>query len=135
MNTENKKIRESLFALSNLTYRDFSASLMPNLDKEKVIGVRTPQLRKLAKELHGSNSAKEFMSKLPHTYYEENNLHAFLIELTKDFSKCILYIEEFLPYLDNWATCDSMNPKIFSENHASGIPFWSAGCFFVGQKR
>ncbi|MBE6644436.1 MAG: DNA alkylation repair protein [Ruminococcaceae bacterium] len=116
MSIGNNKIRESLFALSDLTYRDFSSSLIPTVDKEKVIGVRTPLLRKLTNELYGSYAASEFMLQLPHKYYEENNLHAFLIEKNKDFSECISCIEKFLPYVDNWATCDSMNPKIFSEN-------------------
>ena len=92
-------------------YRDFHSRLMPTVDKEKIIGVRTPDLRKYAKSIFGTAVANEFMSALPHTYYEENNLHAFLIEQIKDFDGCIFALDAFLPYVDNWATCDMMRPK------------------------
>ncbi len=110
------KIRKSLFEMQDLKYRDFHSRLMPTVNKEKIIGVRTPQLRKFAKELAKTESATEFMKILPHEYYEENNLHAFLIEEIKDYDLCIEQINRFLPFVDNWATCDMMRPKIFKKH-------------------
>jgi len=104
-------IRHRLFALQDEKYRDFQAKLMPTVDKNKIIGVRTPALRALAKELRGSDGAENFLLILPHRYYEEDNLHAFLIEYIKDFDTCVDALDAFLPFVDNWATCDSMNPK------------------------
>ena len=89
-------------------YRDFSSALMPTVEKERVIGIRIPVLRKYAKSLE---DYEDFLKDLPHKYFEENNLHAFLIEREKDFEKCIEKLDLFLPYVDNWATCDSMKPK------------------------
>ena len=106
-------IHKRLFEMQDLKYRDFHSKLMPTVDKEKVIGVRTPELRKFAKEISKTDSAKEFIGNLPHVYYEENNLHAFLIEEIKDYDLCIAELNRFLPFVDNWATCDMMRPKIF----------------------
>ena len=89
-------------------YRKFSSNLMPTVEKSKVIGIRTPILRKYAKELE---NYEDFLNDLPHKYFEENNLHAFLIEREQNFDKCIELLHSFLPYIDNWATCDSMKPK------------------------
>lgn len=105
-------IRRRLFELQDLKYRDFHSRLMPTVDKELVIGVRTPELRKLAKEISKTEYAAKFLKILPHKYYEENNLHAFLIEEIKDYDACISEINRFLPFVDNWATCDMMRPKI-----------------------
>ena len=93
-------------------YREFSSKLMPTVEKSKVIGIRTPLLRKFAKSL---DNYEDFLTELPHKYFEENNLHAFLIEREKDFEKCIEKLNVFLPYVDNWATCDSMKPKILKK--------------------
>jgi 3-methyladenine DNA glycosylase AlkD len=106
------EILDELFEMKDDVYRDFSASLMPTVDKERVIGVRTPNLRKYAKDIKGSEKATLFLQELPHCYYEENNLHAFLIEQIKDFDECIKALDKFLPFVDNWATCDSMTPKV-----------------------
>ena len=116
-----KQIEEQLFALQDLKYRDFHARLMPGYEKENIIGVRTPALRKLAKELAKKMAADQkiaaFLTELPHKYYEENNLHAFLIEqIAKDFDTALSMTEEFLPYIDNWATCDSFTPKAFKKD-------------------
>lgn len=114
-----KQVESQLFALQDLKYKDFQTKLMPTVDKERVIGVRTPQLRKLAKELakEQPDICREFLSALPHKYYEENNLHAFLIEnLAKDYDTAIEMTESFLPYIDNWATCDSFTPKAFKKD-------------------
>lgn len=104
-------ITEYLFSLQDLSYRDFHARLMPTVDKEKIIGVRVPFLRKKAKNINKAE-AEAFMKELPHRYYEENNLHGFIIAEIKDFDLCIKELECFLPYVDNWATCDGMNPKV-----------------------
>jgi len=104
-------ITELLFSMRDTAYRDFSAKLMPTVDKSTVIGVRVSDLRKTAKKLDAKDAA-EFMKALPHRYYEENNLHAFLIAGIKDFNSCIAELDRFLPFVDNWATCDGMNPKV-----------------------
>ena len=93
-------------------YKEFSSKLMPTVEKSKIIGIRTPILRKYAKSL---NEYEDFLNELPHEYFEENNLHAFLIEREQNFDKCIEKINIFLPYVDNWATCDSMRPKVLKK--------------------
>lgn len=93
-------------------YRDFSSRLMPTVGKSTVLGVRVPLLRKYAKSLE---NYEEFLKELPHKYFEENNLHAFLIEREKDFNKCIEKLDAFLPYIDNWATCDGLKPKVLKK--------------------
>lgn len=104
-----------LFELQDLSYKEFHSKLMPTVNPDKIIGVRTPDLRKLSKELAGTALAKEHLRSLPHQYYEEDNLHGFLIEKIKDYDKCIEELNEFLPYVDNWATCDMMSPKVFKK--------------------
>lgn len=111
-----KEIQRQLFALQDIEYRDFVSKLNPAIDKANIIGIRTPKLRQLAKELHKTPEAEAFLKDLPHRYYEENNLHAFLIERIKDFDTCIFETERFLPYVDNWATCDSMSPKVYGKH-------------------
>lgn len=115
-----KIICKRLFEMQDFKYRDFHSALMPTVLKETVIGVRTPALRKFAKEINGTDCAADFMKILPHKYYEENNLHAFLIESITDYGSCLKELEMFLPYVDNWATCDMMRPKIF-RNHLSDL--------------
>jgi 3-methyladenine DNA glycosylase AlkD len=110
------KIQAKLFELQDLGYKDFNCKLIPTVDPDTVIGVRTPALRKLAKELSGEPEIGEFLKLLPHDYYEENNLHGFLIEKVKDYDTVISLLEEFLPYVDNWATCDLMSPKVFKKH-------------------
>ena len=109
-------LQEELFELQDIKYRDFNSSLIPGIDKETVIGIRTPVLRKFAKEYAKSGETEQFMRELPHKYYEENNLHMMLIAQIKDYDKCISETEKFLPYIDNWATCDSPLPKCFDKN-------------------
>ena len=113
------EIQQRLFALQDAGYRDFHAALMPTVDKALVIGVRMPALRALAKELKGTEPAADFMAQLPHKYYEENNLHAALIGHIRDFQPCITALERFLPYVDNWATCDMMNPRALAKDKAA----------------
>ena len=109
-------IRSILQNLQDSAYRDFQAPLIPNIPTDRFIGVRTPALRALAKEVSKSPAAEEFLASLPHSCFEENQLHAFLIAETKDYDLCIRRLEAFLPYVDNWATCDQMTPKILRKN-------------------
>ncbi len=111
-------IEARLFALRDEGYRDFSAALIPTVDRARVIGVRTPALRALAKELAGTAEAEEFLRALPHFYLEENNLHGFLIERIRDYDACVAALDAFLPYVDNWATCDLISPACFRKNRA-----------------
>ena len=111
-------ISEKLFALQDKAYRSFQSKLMPTVPPETIIGVRTPFLRKLAKEFYGTPQAEEFLRILPHEYYEENNLHAFLIEKIRDYDTALAETERFLPYIDNWATCDCFCPRIFAKHKA-----------------
>ncbi len=110
-----KMILDKLILAREEEYKEFQCALMPTVDREKVLGVRTPFLRKFAKEIH-CEDAEEFLKILPHEYYEENNLHAFLIERIKDADRCFDEIERFLPYIDNWATCDSFSPKVVKDD-------------------
>lgn len=105
-------IRKELFALQDLGYKEFQSKLMPTVNPDTVIGVRTPALRKLAKEVLKSEDGEMFLQELPHVYYEENGLHAFMLESEKDYEKCIQKLDAFLPYVNNWATCDAMSPKV-----------------------
>ena len=111
-----ERIKEALFEMRDLKYRDFHAKLMPTVDKECVIGVRVPALRKYAKKLAKEPQIGEFLEELPHQYYEENNVHAFVIEQTQEYEKCLAQVELFLPYIDNWATCDMLSPKVFGKH-------------------
>ena len=105
-------VQTRLFELQDLKYRDFHAKLMPTVNKEKIIGVRTPALRVFAKKYGKTDEAKEYLQMLPHQYYEENNLHGLLIEQIKDYDTCLEELERFLPYIDNWATCDMLAVKV-----------------------
>lgn len=109
-------VQEQLFALQDLKYRDFQCKLMPTVPTETVIGIRTPELRKYAKTFSKTPEAAEFLKILPHRYYEENNLHGFLIESMRDYGQVIAALDTFLPYVDNWATCDLMRPKVFQKH-------------------
>ena len=111
-----KEIQEELFRLKDEKYRDFQAKLIPNIDPESVIGVRTPELRKYAKVLVKREDVKDFLRDLPHRYFDENQLHAFILCEMKDYESCIEEVNRFLPYVDNWATCDQMSPKVFRKN-------------------
>ena len=109
-------IRDTLLKLSDEKYKSFQLSLMPGIPSEKVIGVRIPIVRNFAKEIKGTPKAYEFMSRLPHAYYDEDNLHGILISMKKDYRRAINLLDDFLPFVDNWATCDLITPKIFA-NH------------------
>ncbi len=108
------KVQKQLFLMQDLEYKKFHSKLMPNINEDKIIGVRIPLLRKFAKEFF-KDDYKSFLKNLPHKYYEEDNLHGFLIEQIKGFDECIKELETFLPYIDNWATCDLVTPKILGK--------------------
>ena len=111
-------ITSGLFELQDEGYRVFHAKLMPNIPCDRIIGVRTPDLRSYAKKIFQMPEAKEFIQKLPHDYYEENNLHGALLSLLypEDIETFLAELERFLPYVDNWATCDMLSPKIFRKH-------------------
>ena len=112
----NSYIVSRLFDMQDLQYREFHSKLMPTVEKHRVIGVRTPELRRFAKEISKTPIAEKFIENPCHKYYEENNLHAFLIEEIGDFEACVEELNKFLPFVDNWATCDMMRPKTFKKN-------------------
>ena len=109
-------VKDKLFMYQDLKYRDFHSSLVPNIDKERFIGVRTPVLRKIAKEMINDGSYKEFIEEVPHYYYEENTLHSCILSLYKNVDELIKELDKFLPYIDNWATCDLLRPKAFEKD-------------------
>ena len=110
-----ENIKNQLFSMQDLKYRDFTANLLPNIPKECIIGIRIPLLRKFALNLSVDEKQKVLDAK-NHQYLEEKNLHAFLLEKIKDFDECISFVAAFLPQVDNWSTCDSLNPKVFAKN-------------------
>ncbi len=115
------ELQRRLFALQDLGYRDFHSRLMPTVDPETIIGVRIPAIRKLAKEFSGTPEAEEFLRALPHRYYEENNVHAALINSMRGYEEAVAALDTFLPYVDNWATCDLLSPAAFKK-HPAGLP-------------
>ena len=122
METDSIDITDQLFALQDKAYADFQSKLLPTVQRETVIGVRTPDLRKLAKQLSRTPAAQEFLLSLPHRYFDENQLHAFVISEEKDFDTCLAELERFLPYVDNWATCDQLSPRCFKKHASELLP-------------
>lgn len=110
------EIREELFRLQDPDYRDFQSRLIPTMSTDRMIGVRTPELRKFAKELGKRPDKDEFLENLPHRYYDEDQLHAFLLSEMKDYGECLAAVERFLPFVNNWATCDQMSPRVFRKH-------------------
>ena len=122
-----EEIRTSLFAHQDEKYREFQIPLMPTLPPESMVGVRTPELRKLAKEFGKREDIQTFLADLPHKYFDENQLHAFILSGMKDYEACVEGVKAFLPYVNNWATCDQMSPKIFKKHRPellSEIKVW-----------
>ena len=115
-------ITNKLFELQDKIYRDFQIKLVPTIDSDTIIGVRTPELRTIAKELI-KGDYKAFLDNLPHKYYEENLIHFFIISMIKDFDECISRVEEFLPYVDCWPVSDQASPKCFKKNHNRLLPY------------
>ena len=109
-------IQSRLFELQDKKYRELQIKTIPNIDPDTIIGVRTPELRKFAKELFKNNKYKDFIEELPHKYFDENQLHAFIIFESKDYDECITLVNKFLPYINNWATCDQGTSKLFKKH-------------------
>ncbi len=116
-------VYERLLEAKDDKYRDFQVKLVPNVSPDTIIGVRTPDMRKIAKEVFNSPEKDEFLKELPHKYYEENLVHFFIIAMIKDFDECIEKVEEFLPYVDCWPVSDQATPKSFKKNHAKLLPY------------
>ena len=110
------KIQKELFALQDKEYMKFLSKLTPNVSEDTIIGVRIPEIRKLAKKLVKNNEYEDFLKELPHKYYDENLLHGAIISESKNFEKCIKLLDNFLPFVDNWAVCDTISPKIFKKH-------------------
>ena len=110
-----EKIQNKLFEYQDLGYREFNSKLIPNIDKNKMIGVRIPDIRKIERSL-SVEEKEQFLMDLPHKYFEENMLHGIIISNMKDYDKAISELEKFLPYVDNWAVCDTISPKVFKKN-------------------
>ena len=110
------KIQEQLFALQDKEYREFQSKLVPEIDRETIIGIRIPAVRKLAKSYAKEQESREFLQCLPHTYYDENILHALLVSDINDYQECVEAVDRFLPFVDNWAVCDSFSPKVFAQH-------------------
>ena len=121
--TITEEIRERLFQLQDEKYRDFQSKLIPNLEASVMIGVRTPELRKLSREMVRRENIGEFLDALPHRYFDENQLHAFILSEIRDYDRCVEAVCRFLPYVDNWATCDQMSPKVFRRNRQALLPY------------
>lgn len=115
-------VYDRLAACASEEYRDFQSKLVPNIPKDTILGVRTPELRRIAKEIRGTEEAEAFLAALPHGYYEENLVHFFLIAMIRDFDECAAAVETFLPYVDCWPVCDQSSPKAFSKNHGRLLP-------------
>lgn len=116
-------LRTALFSAPDLKYRDFQAKLIPNLERDSMIGVRTPELRKMAKQFAKRPDVGDFLKDLPHCYFDENQIHAFILSEIKDYDRCVEQVNLFLPYVDNWATCDQMSPKVFKKRRQDLLPY------------
>lgn len=111
-------IKQRLISMSDEKYKSFQARIINTVDKEKILGIKTPDLRKLAKKLVKEGSAEGFMRGLPHEYFDENQLHALIISDMKGYDEALAEVNSFLPYVDNWATCDQLRPKAFKQNRS-----------------
>lgn len=116
-------IEIKLMKVKDDKYKEFQAKLVPNIDSDTILGIRTPEMRKIAKELFENNNYDSFLNELPHKYYEENLIHFFVISMIKDFNKCIEEVERFLPYVDCWPVSDQATPKSFGKNHDKLLPY------------
>ncbi|SCW27041.1 3-methyladenine DNA glycosylase AlkD [Ruminococcaceae bacterium YRB3002] len=117
-----EELLSRLFELQDAGYRELQIRTIPSVDPDSIIGVRTPELRSIAKDIYGSDLAGEILNSSSHKYFEEMQLHAFLISREKDIDRCICYLDAFLPAVDNWATCDQMIPKVIGRNHETILP-------------
>ena len=113
-----EETRAALFSAQDRKYRDFQVKLIPTVNPEMVIGVRTPEIRKIAKQMIKRTDLDYFLKDLPHRYFDENQVHALTISEMKDYHRCVEEVNRFLPFVDNWATCDQMSPKVFRKHKA-----------------
>ena len=111
-----EEIRKELFENQDEKYRQMQVKIIPSVSAQSIIGVRTPKLREMAKKYKKAENIDDFLEELPHKYFDENQLHAFILSESKDYEKCMAQTNVFLPYVDNWATCDQMSPKIFKKH-------------------
>ncbi len=116
-------VYEKLLESKDDEYRQFQAKLVPNIEADTIIGVRTPDMRRIAKEVFNSEDKDAFLTELPHKYYEENLVHFFMISMIKDFDECVANVETFLPYVDCWPVSDQATPKSFKKNHQKLLPY------------
>ena len=116
-------VREELISLADEKMAEFNRKLNPVLDDSTILGIKTPKLRELARKVSADECCCDFLRELPHKYFEENQLHGFVVSGIKDFDKCIAELEAFLPYIDNWATCDQTSPKVFKKNRNVLLPY------------
>ena len=116
MSKINAEIKNHLYELKETDYKEFMAKLIPTVDPGTVLGIRTPALRNYAKELAKRDDIDEFLHSLPHELFDENQLHAFILSELKDYERCIKEVDNFLSYVDNWATCDQLSPKVFKKH-------------------
>ncbi len=116
-------MKEKLIKLKDEKYKEFQSKLVPNINKDTIIGIRTPELRNIAKKIFNSDEKEVFLNDLPHKYYEENLIHFFIISMIKDFDECIKKVEEFLPYVDCWPVSDQASPKVFKKHHDKLLPY------------
>ncbi len=116
-------VLKSLKKNEDKAFKEFQSKLVPNIDPATIIGVRTPQMKQIAKQYSGTKEGEDFLKKLPHKYYEENMIHIFMVSMIKDFDKCTEEIERFLPYVDCWPVCDQSSPKVYKKNHEKLLPF------------
>ena len=117
------EIREQLFRQQDKEYAAMQIKILPTVKADRIIGVRTPALRAFGKVLYRDENRDAFLADLPHAYFDEDQLHAFVISEEKDFDRCIRMVEAFLPYIDNWATCDQLSPKAFQKNPERLLPY------------
>ena len=117
------EIVAELFRLQDKKYAEMQTRIIPTVQPDRIIGVRTPELRTFAGKLYRDEGKDSFLQSLPHRYFDEDQLHAFLISLEKDFDKCVRETERFLPFIDNWATCDQLSPKAFGKEPEKLLPY------------
>ncbi|MBR4994069.1 MAG: DNA alkylation repair protein [Lachnospiraceae bacterium] len=116
-------VYERLLEVKDDTYKEFQSKLVPNIDGETILGVRTPDMRNIAKEVFGTSECERFLKDIPHKYYEENLVHMFLIGRIKNFDECVKATDEFLPYVDCWPVSDQSSPNVFKKNHEKLLPY------------
>ena len=139
-NSVEGRIQEALFNAQDLKFKAFHSRLIPTIPADTVIGVRTPELRRIAKEFCSDSGIEKFLDKLPHKYYDENQVHSFILSGIKDFDECVEQVEKFLPYVDNWATCDQLRPKVLGnttehrEKLLKSVKLWICGRLASGEQ-